>query len=120
MNLTKLYADFESELRNYQGYLTEDGVRYIFFACMLRQDRILSHYVLEHPYDLLSSNPCVSVNTIPLKTTNGSLTQELDLFYENQNECLCFEFKFHRRATGSTFPHTSAAGGILNDLQRLQ
>ena len=111
INIQNVFNQFCTFLQNRKGIMTEDNIRYYWFAAMLQEDLDLNNYTLEYPYS--------NLNVI----TPGILqNEELDLLYENntENEFFCFEMKFHRNNTNNTFAKTSAAGGIFNDLQRLQ
>lgn len=124
MTISQLFNDFAGEIRGRRGILTEDSLRYIFFACMLRQDSALNNYTLELPYRLLMP----SNNTYPIfinlqPTQTGRLGDELDLYYEDSvtPEIFCIEFKFHRAGTrNSTLNYTASAGSIIKDIKRLQ
>lgn len=108
MNIQDIFNQFCADLKNRRGIMTEDNIRYYWFAAMLKQDDDLNHYTLEYPY---------------LKLTPGILqNEELDLLYNNNStDYFCFEMKFHRNATqASSSAKTSAAGDLFNDLQRLQ
>lgn len=121
MNLNKLFFDFSSQLKNRIGTLTEDSVRYIFFSCMLSQDCDLNHYTLELPFEMMDGiqTPLI-INKKYLINKRTHLVQELDLFYKDNNECLCVEFKFHRNpTTSSDYAHTVSAGSVFNDIKRL-
>lgn len=107
MNIQDVFNQFCADLKNRRGIMTEDNIRYYWFAAMLKQDGDLNHYTLEYPY---------------LKLTPGILqNEELDLLYNNNStDYFCFEMKFHRNNTDKSFAKTAAAGSIFNDLQRLQ
>ena len=91
--------------------MTEDNIRYYWFASMQQQDHNLNNYTLEYPYSQLN-----------LGAAHILQKEELDLLYNNNStDFFCFEMKFHRNATqSSSSAKTSAAGDIFNDLQRLQ
>ena len=125
MKLGKLYDDFSYELSQRRKYLTEDSVRYIFFSCMLDQDKNTNNYILELPYgDIITSfNSNYSIQipvNPPLVQTNNRYRQELDLYYEDNKCCYCFEIKFHRKPQKSTSTKTDNAGSLFNDIHRLQ
>ena len=101
MNIIDVFNQFCDYLLNRTGIMTEDNIRYYWFASMLRQDKDLNHYTLEKPYQTLSG-------------------KEMDLSYQDNNDELYFEIKFHRDNGKSDYPHTSAAGEIFDDLQRLK
>ena len=111
MNIQKVFDRFCKNLQNRTGIMTEDNIRYYWFAAMLKEDDELNNYTLEHPYKELD-----------LKTQDILQNEELDLLYENKTnkEFFCFEMKFHRNNTDKSFAKTAAAGSIFNDLQRLQ
>ena len=104
MNLNQLFFDFCRELGERKHLLTEDNIRYYWFAQMLKQDQVLDHYCLEDKYSKLSDIPGQS---------------ELDLHYQAANENLLFEIKMHLNSP-TTLPKTENAGSVFNDLQRLQ
>ena len=136
MNTSVLFIDFVDELQIRAGTLTEDSVRYIFFSCLLRQDKHLNNYTLELPYICMylgngqyPYSQWMSLNP----NFFGQRKQALDLFYKDtsNNTFYCFEFKFHRDpklvvnpsasySKKASKPRTSLAGGIFNDLHRLQ
>jgi hypothetical protein len=125
MNPHRLYRDFIAELQNRTHYLTEDSIRYYFFACMFKQDPTLDNYIMELPYtSFVSGSPYhIYVNSglaSPISTTH-SPQQELDMYYyDNANKGSYYiEFKFHRNPAGKTYAHTDAAGRIINDIKRL-
>lgn len=101
MNIHHIFEKFCSQINKRKGFMSEDNIRYYWFASMLDQDKELNHYTLEEPYI-----------DLPRK--------ELDLLYDGDNEIWCFEMKFHRHDTKSTFAHTMSAGEIFDDLQRLK
>jgi len=101
MNLSSVVERFCENLSRRTGILTEDNIRFYWFAAMLEQDKELDHYSLEEPYTELKR-------------------KELDLLYQNDDEALCFEMKFHRHDTESSFAHTMAAGELFDDIQRLR
>ena len=127
MKSSNLFKSFVSELQNRTHYLTEDSVRFSFFACMLKQDNYLDNYILESPYAL----PITGAPT-HITISNGLAAQspkakkpkqELDMYYHDnaKNESWCIEIKFHRNPFAKTaFAHTDAAGSIFNDIKRLQ
>ena len=121
-----LFNDFTNELASCNHYLSEDGLRYLFFDCMRRQDPNLNHYILELPFGQMTPSTSTIIpgaNLSPLKKIKGLYRQELDLLYgDGNNEILCLEFKYHRRPSNSktAFDHTNAAGSLFNDLLRLQ
>lgn len=101
MDITEVFKAFVGELKKRTCLMTEDNVRYYWFASMLLQDNNLNNYTLEHPY-------------------NGDLKgKELDLLYEDTKTRWCFEMKFHRNPGRSAFPHTDSAGDIFSDINRL-
>lgn len=108
MNISDIFDQFCNYLLNRTGIMTEDNIRYYWFASMLRQDPILNNFTLEQPY---SDNP-IQVNGLP--------NEELDLLYNSSDEIFCFEIKFHKGPKQTTKAKTSAAGDLFNDLQRLQ
>lgn len=120
-----LFDVFTHELASCNHYLSEDGLRYLFFDCMRRLDPDLNHYILELPFGLMtkSSSPIIPrAYLLPLKNNKGLYRQELDLLYEDgSREVLCFEFKYHRQSSNpkTEFDYTSAAGSLFNDLLRL-
>ncbi len=101
MDIGKAFKQFCDDLQNRSGIMTEDNIRYYWFATMLRQDKDLNHYTLEEPYQTLSG-------------------KEMDLHYQDNNDELYFEIKFHRNNGQSDYHHTFAAGEIFDDLQRLK
>lgn len=101
MDIGKAFKQFCDDLQNRTGIMTEDNIRYYWFATMLRQDKDLNHYTLEEPYQTLSG-------------------KEMDLHYQDNNDELYFEIKFHRNNGQSDYHHTFAAGEIFDDLQRLK
>ena len=101
MNISNVFNQFCNALQNRTGIMTEDNIRYYWFASMLRQDKDLNHYSLEEPYQTLSG-------------------KEMDLYYQDNNDELYFEIKFHRNNGKSDYHQTSAAGEIFDDLQRLK
>ena len=54
MNIQQLFDDFCKELSQRQDIMTEDNIRYYWFAKMLVQDGVLDNYTLEKPYPILS------------------------------------------------------------------
>lgn len=108
MNIGNVYTYFCNEIVSRTNIITEDNIRYYWFLCMHRLDKTLNNYTLEQPY---SQNP-LNITTLPKK--------EMDLLYQGKNEYFCFEIKFHRKGTSTALPHTSAAGELFDDLQRLQ
>lgn len=118
MDFEKLFDDFSNKIKDCNHLLTEDGMRYYFFACMLLQDPNLDHYILELPYKKMATAGIIA--DINCLDTGIHKQLELDMFYDGDISC-CFEFKFHR--TGdleSTFAQPDAAGSLFNDLNRLQ
>ena len=105
MNIEKVFYSFCEKLKEREGFLSEDNVRFYWFAAMLKQDDELNHYSLEEPYSNLKG-------------------KELDLMYYNEKQDLmCFEIKFHRKRDDNSLknsPRTQAAGSLFNDLLRLQ
>lgn len=100
MDISKVFKTFVEEIRKRTNIMTEDNIRYYWFASMLKQDKELNNYVLEHPY-------------------NNEPKLELDLLYKGPQAHLCFEMKFHRNSTNTTYPQTDAAGAIFSDINRL-
>lgn len=127
MNPHTLYNDFYGELLSRTHYLTEDSIRYYFFACMLMQDPSLDNYIMELPYALpIAGGPTnISINAglaTPISTAHNP-QQELDMYYvdSTNHTSWCIEFKFHRNPSNkSAFAHTDGAGRIFNDIKRLQ
>ena len=110
MNISNVFNQFCNDLQNRTRIMTEDNIRYYWFASMLQQDNLLDNYTLEQPYA-----------AFPLNIATFS-KEELDLLYDDQlyNEFYCFEMKFDRGPKRTTAAKTSAAGELFNDLQRLQ
>ena len=100
MDLEKVFENFCNELKARTGFLSEDNIRFYWFASMLKQDNNLNNYSLEEPYISLAD-------------------KELDLMYEDNKEILAIEIKFHRNSTNVAFPHPNSAGAIFDDIQRL-
>lgn len=110
MKLAKVFYDFCTELSNRGGFLSEDNIRFYWFASMLKQDTDLNHYSLEEPYPTLYK-------------------KELDLMYDDNNdvekddvekdEIWAIEIKFHRHRSTKTFPRPNSAGEMFDDIQRL-
>lgn len=100
MNIKNVFNQFCQDLKNRSGLTTEDNVRYYWFAAMMQQDHNLNNYTLEYSYPSLPG-------------------KELDLLYQGK-ETLAFEMKFHHHVTKPAFDHLLAAGGLIDDLQRLQ
>lgn len=115
MNINTVFTDFCSALSQRTKSLTEDNIRYYWFANMLKQDSDLNHYCLEEQYN---PNLCKNINL-------GHA--ELDLHYDASSNVigsgvgsdnLCFEIKMHR-FTGSTLTYTENVGKVINDFLRL-
>lgn len=106
MQIESVFDTFCAELEKREGIITEDNIRYYWFASMLNEDDQLNHYTLEYPY----SEQCGDLQN-----------EELDMLYQSDDETWCFEMKFHRNGESeSTYAHTDAAGSLFNDLLRLQ
>ena len=122
MDLDKVFSCFISHLNDREGHLTEDSVRYFWFASMLEQDKNLNDYVLELPYGKMGSDadPFTSI----LANPSWDLGKfELDFMYKDDSakEIICMEIKFHRNGdSNSTYAHPDEAGKIINDMRRLQ
>ena len=101
MDLNQVFENFCNKLSQRKGKMTEDNVRYYWFAQMYDEDPELNHYMLEAPYIKLQD-------------------KELDLKYFNGKEQWAMEMKFHRYSENSDLPHTDAAGDLFNDILRLQ
>lgn len=104
MDLSKVFSRFCEQLSQREGFLSEDNVRFYWFRAMLAEDSELNHFSLEEPYP-----------------ENGNIVghKELDLMYEDKDEVLAIEIKFHRHTSQRAFPHTMAAGELFDDIQRL-
>lgn len=107
INLDDIFKNFCEKLSKRTGILTEDNVRYYWFAAMYEKDHELDHYTFEYPY---------------MKAEVAELSnKELDLLYKGNSERWFFEIKFHRNVdTNSAYAHTDAAGALFNDMLRLQ
>ena len=126
MDLELLFKEFAISLSSRDTILTEDSVRYIFYSCMLRQDDVLGHYIMEVPYKSILDGD-IQFLTLDqdnglITTPSGKLFQELDMLYDDSTDTrICVEIKFHRTGNlESTYAHTDAAGRIINDIRRLQ
>lgn len=121
MDLNTVLKEFARELESRSEHLTEDSVRYLYFACMLRADNALDRYVLELPYEAMGEKESpLRVNKSMLRSKGSSLEHELDLFYNGDSTPICFEFKFHRNPIKhKVYAYTDAAGSIFNDIYRL-
>ncbi len=107
MQIESIFKDFCDNLKERKGIMTEDNIRYYWFASMLKHDNSLNHYTLEYPYKKANCD----------KLQN----EELDMLYKSDDETWCFEMKFHRKGESeSQLPYTIAAGSLINDLMRLQ
>lgn len=108
MDTKQLFEDFCGELVKRTNLLTEDNIRYYWFAQMLNQDNVLDHYCLEAPYS----------TWIP---QNQSMQRkQLDMYYDGGNEDVHFvEMKFYRKVKGSSLTMTEDAGKLINDMYRL-
>lgn len=108
MNLNQLFFDFCRELGVRKHLLTEDNIRYYWFAQMLKQDQVLDHYCLEAPYS----------TWIP--QNQAMQRKQLDLYYNDGNKDVHFvEMKFYRKVKGSSLTMTEDAGKLINDMYRL-
>ncbi|RKW46535.1 MAG: hypothetical protein D8B41_03175 [Porphyromonas sp.] len=103
MDISKVFKTFVGEIRKRTNIMTEDNIRYYWFASMLTQDKELNNYTLEYPY----------INEPEL------IGKELDLLYKGPQAHLCFEMKFHRNSKDTAYPQTDAAGAIFSDINRL-
>lgn len=109
MDLAKVFSNFCENLHLRKELMTEDNVRYYWFASMLREDAEVEHYTMEYPY-----NPSV------FESTGRRAKKELDFLYLNGDESYCMEIKFHRNPDpASAYAHTDAAGSLFNDIIRL-
>lgn len=89
--------------------MTEDNVRYYWFAAMLQEDADLAHYTMEYPYDKSL-----------FQRSSRAAKKELDFLYLNGDDSYCMEIKFHRNPDPkSTYAHTDAAGSLFNDMLRV-
>ena len=124
MDYLRLFNDLHNELILRSELLTEDSVRFYLYSCMLRQDSELNHYIFELPYQELigpSKYKVIITNPAIFHQTKGKLKQEVDLYYDDlASDSCCVELKFHRDTPNSSYAHTTAAGELFNDLQRLQ
>ena len=129
IDLDQVLPAFTKVLQETEGILTEDNIRYYFFAKMYDHDRDLRHYTLELPYEMIISGSAnlpielSDASSLKLPRPGDGPAQELDMFYYDKKECLCMEIKFHRSGTyksKSAFPHSDAAGELFNDMKRLQ
>ena len=124
MTLTELFDDFCQCLYDNTSIMTEDNVRYYFFACMLKQDPQLRHYILELPYSSIKKgfNGLILNDGLRTESKGRLVNLELDMYYSSLFEKICAEFKFHRNSgeSKSEYPHTLSAGEIFNDIRRLQ
>ena len=102
MIIKQVFDTFVSELKKRVGFLSEDNIRFYWFASMLKQDQDLNHYSLEEPYGV-----------------NIPGNKELDLMYKDGIERWCIEIKFHRNPNGRTFALPQSAGEIFDDIRRL-
>ncbi len=125
IDISKLIGSISNKLGNCNNLITEDYVRYFLFASMMEQDPDLNHYTLELPYHTLvpTSQPYLFFTQLcdnNLKTPTNQIDQEIDLYYQNEDECLCIEVKFHRHNSSSAPAHTDNAGSLFNDIRRLK
>lgn len=132
--LYELFKLFKSSLQQRTEYLTEDSLRYYFFACMYKRDNNLDHYIMELPYASLEGEDNKQYKIFITEDDAKSLLtkdkakinhhnphQELDLYYYNgKNELICIEFKFHRNPQNTTQAYPNNAGRIMNDIRRLK
>lgn len=108
MNTNQLFADFCGELVKRTQLLTEDNIRYYWFAQMLNQDKVLDHYCLEAPYS----------TWIP--QNQAMQRKQIDVYYNDGNNDAHFvEIKFYRKVQGSTLTMTEDAGKLINDMYRV-
>lgn len=109
MDLAKVFRRFCENLHRRQELMTEDNVRYYWFASMLHEDADVEHYTMEYPYD-----------SSVFEASQRRAKKELDFLYLNGDESYCMEIKFHRNPDpASTYAHTDAAGSLFNDILRL-
>lgn len=121
MDIKRLLSSFCKEIGRCDHILTEDSVRYAFFACLLKQDPDLNHYILELPYQKMDGQTVPIHSDLSDFKDTGKDRLELDMFYWTDNTAFCFEFKFHRTGdANSAYANPDAAGGVFNDLKRLQ
>ena len=126
MDIKAVFDRFALELKRQAGILTEDNIRYFFFAKMMEEDPDLSHYTLELPYEAMITGQGNLEVVVPkgaglVQVKQDKYDQELDMYYSNGEETLCIEVKFHRNGENeSAYPHTLAAGSLFNDMHRLQ
>lgn len=121
MDIKNVFNDFCNYLQNRTGELTEDNIRFYWFACMLAGDNNLNNYTLEASYDKLLKNGNTKAETSEQEFADIKMLQELDLEYKNElaSEQFFFEIKFHHNPGKNNRPRTQSAGKILNDLRRL-
>ena len=134
MKPRKLYELFLSSVQQRTEILTEDSLRYYFFACMYNQDDNLDHYIMELPYASLEDKDDNQyqifitkddarslLTTDKAKNSHHNPHQELDLYYyDGESELICIEFKFHRNPQNTTQAYPDNAGRIMNDIRRLK
>lgn len=111
MDIDKVFDTFCDKLKKRKELMTEDNVRYYWFVAMRDVEGNtfdLNHYTMEFPYDTRAFS----------KSSLGR--KELDLLYDDGEECICMEIKFHRNPDEkSVYAHPDAAGSLFNDLIRL-
>ncbi len=116
MNINKVFSDFCAEYALRKGLMTEDNVRFYWFSKMLQQDPVLDNYTLEEPYPSLKGMKNEDESEEPYPSLTG---KELDLKYDDSNEVMCFEIKFHRKIRVNAFPKPVSAGKFFNDIRRI-
>ena len=117
MNLADVFKSFCEKLSKREGKMTEDNVRYYWFAAMYEKDNELNHYTLEKPYE---RKEIFEPEPRPKSKRKKRSRKELDLLYDNGKQQWAMEIKFHRYSPTSVTALPDAAGAIFSDILRLQ
>ena len=123
MKIDKIFESFCDLLAQREGIMTEDNIRYYWFASMYEKDKNLNHYVLEKPYE---RDDIFTQRSKKKSNNKNNAKKELDLLYVNGREQWAMEIKFHKnpipngQEEKTAYANPDAAGFLFNDILRLQ
>lgn len=120
-NIFDKYADLIEKSLNGEEPISEDTIRYLFYACVISNYNLKEKELLKIQQELPYFSKKLGLNNNEINQLNNNV--ELDSFYEFGKEEYAIEFKYHRSLSNkgkiNSLAKTRCAGEVFDDINRL-